>query len=86
MENFMLQKLLLLLAITLVSFSAFSVNINTASALEIEEGLKGVGKNKAAAIISYRNEKGQFKSLNDLSDVKGIGAIIVYRNIDRIEL
>jgi competence protein ComEA len=68
----------LLLALTL-SFSAFAaVNINTASKAELQT-LTGIGAKKASAIIKYRTEHGKFKSVNDLSGVKGIGPKMVKR-------
>lgn len=66
----------LILALSL-SFSAFAaVNINTASKAELET-LHGIGENKATAIIKYRKENGNFKSVNDLTNIKGIGPKIV---------
>lgn len=47
-------------------------NVNTASAKEIEK-LPGIGKKSAAAIVAYRTEKGKFKTLKDLLQVKGVG-------------
>jgi len=82
----MFKKPLLLLAASLISFSAFSVNINTASAIEIATSLKGIGENKAAAIIAFREENGPFKSLKGLTQVKGIGAATVDKNREDIEL
>jgi len=82
----MFKKILLLLAVSLVSMSAFSVNINTASAVEIATSLKGIGENKAAAIIAYREANGPFKSLKGLTKVKGIGAATVDKNREDIEL
>jgi len=41
---------------------------------------KGVGLKKAAAIIQYRKEHGEFKSLKDLENVKGIGEKTVLAN------
>lgn len=65
-----------LLALTL-SFSAFAaVNINTASQAELQT-LTGIGAKKASAIIKYRTKHGKFKSVNDLSGVKGIGEKMV---------
>jgi len=85
MENFMFKKLILLVA-SLISFSAFSVNVNTASADEIAANLKGVGENKAAAIVVYREANGPFKSLKGLTQVKGIGAATIDKNREEIEL
>lgn len=48
------------------------ININTASAIELEV-LPGIGPTKAAAIVSYRKENGPFKSISEIQDVSGIG-------------
>jgi competence protein ComEA len=48
------------------------VNINTASATELEE-LPGVGAKTAARIIEYRQKKGPFKKIEELMNVQGIG-------------
>jgi competence protein ComEA len=47
------------------------VNINTASVAELE-ALPGIGPAKATAIVKYREEKGNFKSVQDLKNVQGI--------------
>jgi competence protein ComEA len=48
------------------------VNINTADEAALV-ALKGIGKGKAKAIIEYRQKNGPFKSVDDLTKVKGIG-------------
>lgn len=48
------------------------VNINTADEADLAT-LPGVGEKTAAAIISYRKENGKFMSIDDLTEVKGIG-------------
>jgi competence protein ComEA len=48
------------------------ININTASAIELEE-LSGIGEVLAAAIVDYRTENGAFASVDELEDVSGIG-------------
>lgn len=60
------------------------VNINTADAPALAEGLKGVGLAKAEAIIAYRKANGPFKSAEQLAEVKGIGDKLVQNNRDRI--
>ena len=49
------------------------VDINTANAESLAT-LRGVGVKKAQAIVAYRNKNGAFKSLHDLTAVKGISA------------
>lgn len=48
------------------------VNINTATQAELET-LPGVGESTAKKIISYRNEVGKFKEIEDIKKVSGIG-------------
>lgn len=48
------------------------VNINTATEQELET-LPGIGLSTANKIIQYREEKGKFKKIEDLKNVKGIG-------------
>jgi competence protein ComEA len=52
--------------------AAGSININTATATELE-ALPGVGLAMAARIIEYRQKVGGFKKVEDLMNVKGIG-------------
>lgn len=56
-------------------FSTFAwagVNINTATAAELDT-LPGIGPSKAAAIVQYREENGPFASVDALDAVPGIG-------------
>jgi len=50
-----------------------TVNINKANAATFAAYLKGVGANKAKAIVDYRKANGRFKSVEDLKNVPGIG-------------
>ena len=49
------------------------VNINTATAEELDK-LPGVGKTIAERIVTLRQERGEYKTINDLKKVKGITA------------
>ncbi|MCX7745664.1 MAG: helix-hairpin-helix domain-containing protein [Clostridia bacterium] len=48
------------------------VNINTASVEELDT-LPGIGKKIAADIVSYRTKNGNFKTIQDIVKVPGIG-------------
>jgi len=48
------------------------ININSANVEQLQQ-LKGIGPSKAQAIIDDRNLKGNFKHIQDLKRVKGIG-------------
>ncbi len=50
----------------------FPVNINTASAVELD-WLPGIGPSLANAIITYRTENGSFAKPEDIQKVSGIG-------------
>lgn len=54
------------------SRSSDKININTASAKELEE-LPGIGNVLAERIVSFRETNGPFKSIEDIKKVSGIG-------------
>lgn len=77
-----LRNLLLAVVFSLVSVAAFAapVDINTANADQLAEGLVGVGQSKAEAIVAFRKQYGAFKTADDLALVKGIGEKTVEKN------
>jgi len=56
------------------------VNVNTATAEELSETLVGIGASKAEAIVRYRTQFGPFGSIEELTEVRGIGAATIERN------
>lgn len=65
---------------------ASAVDINRASAEQLAQALNGVGQSRAEAIVRYREEFGPFESVEELSEVRGIGMATVQRNRERIRL
>lgn len=74
------------LSLALPAFAATPVNINTADAETIARSLDGIGPAKAKAIVTFRDEHGPFKNMDELSQVKGIGPAVLERNHDAILL
>ena len=56
--------------------STSPININTASALELEI-LPGIGPALAARIVEYREANGPYQSVGELEAVRGISAAMV---------
>lgn len=48
------------------------ININTSSAADLQK-LNGIGEKRAEQIIAYREQNGDFKKIEDLMQVSGIG-------------
>jgi competence protein ComEA len=62
-----------------------SVNINTASSVELEV-LPAIGPKIAQRIIDYRNKWGAFKRKEDIKNVSGIGEKTYEKIMDKIEI
>jgi len=75
-------KSLTLFSLLVFSAASFAgqVDVNTADAETISAELNGIGLSKAKAIVEYRKKHGPFRSVDDLSLVKGIGERTVERN------
>lgn len=63
----------LALAACLAGNALAAVNINTATKEELD-ALPGIGPAKAQAIVDHRKQNGPFRTIDDLKNVKGIGA------------
>ena len=57
-----------------------TININTADAAALAAGLNGVGMSRAEDIVRYRETFGPFTSVEELTEVKGIGNSTVEKN------
>ncbi|OOF40395.1 competence protein ComE [Rodentibacter rarus] len=60
------------------------LNINTATANEIQKSLTGIGAKKAEAIVQYREKHGHFTTAEQLLEVQGIGKATLEKNRDRL--
>jgi competence protein ComEA len=68
-----MKKWLWLLVLCSMNAIATPVNVNRADAQTISESLIGVSFKKAQAIVAYRQQNGDFKTVADLKRVFGIG-------------
>lgn len=59
------------------------ININSASKEELMT-LSGIGESKAAQILSYREENGRFKKIEDIMNISGIKEGVFAKIKDRI--
>lgn len=84
-----MKNILTLLASALLMSAAWAaqpVNVNTATAAEIAENLKGIGPSKAQKIVEYREANGAFAHIDELVNVKGIGIRTIDQNREFIRL
>ncbi len=72
-----------LLSLPLMANAAESIDINTAGKQQLME-MDGVGEARAAAIVEYREQNGGFESVDELTEVSGIGAATLSNNRDRL--
>ena len=96
MKNFMIKSVVLSGVFGLVFSFVFSlpaqaaensgekkININTASAVELQE-LPRIGEKVAQRIIDFRKTHGMFKKIEEIMKVQGIGEKIFQQIKDRI--
>ncbi|MCC5797787.1 MAG: helix-hairpin-helix domain-containing protein [Methylophaga sp.] len=72
LKKWMVSFLLAFSLATGVAFAADKINLNTATAEQLEM-LDGVGPSTAANIIEYREANGGFQSIDEVVNVRGIG-------------
>ena len=63
--------------------AAARINVNQASAAELESGL-GLSAKEAAAIVKYRTDKGSFKTVEDLKKVPDLDFKKIEAQKDRL--
>ena len=64
---------------------AIKVNINKADAQTLATSCKGIGKKRAEAIVKYREMHGNFRSVDELAQVAGIGKQFVKRHQTQLQ-
>ena len=74
----MKKTILASLALLGMSCALAAVNINTAGADELKT-LPGIGSAKAEAIVEYRQQHGNLKTLEELQNLQGIGESLFNR-------
>lgn len=62
------------------------VNLNTADASTLQRELLGIGEVKAQAIVAYRDAHGDFASVDELLEVKGIGEATLEKNRGKLSI
>jgi competence protein ComEA len=82
----LIKALLLSLLFTFSAYAAEQININSADAQTMADQLNGIGQAKAEAIVAYREQHGPFKSIEALTDVKGIGLKTIEKNRDLLTI
>jgi competence protein ComEA len=56
------------------------INLNTASANLLMHSIKGIGHQRAIAIVQFRQKHGPFRTITDLAAVRGIGIGFVQKH------
>jgi competence protein ComEA len=66
------------------NFPIVKINVNQASAKDLETGLELTAK-ESEAIVQYRESKSNFKTLDDLKKVPGLDAVKIESKKDRLD-
>jgi len=62
------------------------ININTATVEMLDTEMAYVGESIAKKIVDYREKHGDFKKVEDLTKVKGIGSRILNANKEYVDV
>ena len=60
------------------------IDLNKADLTTLTGSVKGIGKKRAEAIIAYRKSHHGFKSIEELTEVKGLGQRFMTANRDKL--
>ncbi|WP_066015483.1 ComEA family DNA-binding protein [Endozoicomonas atrinae] len=72
------------LAVTAHAGESDRLNINEASANDIDKTLVFVSEKTAQRIVDYRNQHGEFSTIHDLAKVEGVSKRLARYNRSRI--
>ena len=80
----------IVVALALLFASHFAVaevvNINTADVQTLAANVIGVGEKRALAIVAFRDEHGPFKSVDEMTQVRGIGLKLINKNRENLTI
>jgi len=75
--------MILMLSAAMATATAGGININEAGAEKLQQ-INGVGDARASAIVDYREANGSFDSVDELTEVDGIGEVTLNENRDQL--
>jgi competence protein ComEA len=76
-----------LVALTLSGMAfAAKIDLNTADVTTLAEGISGVGPKLAERIVEWREQYGPFTSVDQLTEVSGIGEKILSDNQENLSV
>ena len=61
------------------------INLNKASVSTLKGSFRGIGKKRAEAIVNYRKTHGEYRSVMELGQVRGISMQFVRRHLTQLQ-
>lgn len=61
------------------------IDLNKADAKTLSKSIKGIGQKRAEAIVKYREEHGNFKSIDELAQVRGLSSQFVANHLTQLQ-